>query len=103
MADKTEKEYRTLIAELNRVITDRAHAATGDRITLRDAVCAYVAFEQARGATLESVVRAIEAILGKAKEAAAAGSVWTDRPEDGLAQQLVDWCVEFLGNGEVLV
>ncbi len=99
MADKTEKEYRTLLTELNRVLTDRAHAATGDRITLRDAVCAYVAVEQARGTTLESVIQTVEAILRKAKEAAVGGADSTDRRAGDLAKELVAWCLDLYGHG----
>lgn len=102
MTDKTEQEYRALFAQLNEVLTDRAHAATGDRATLRDAVCAYVAAEQARGTTLESVIHTVEAILRKTKEAGASATDATERREgdDGdLARQLVAWCVEGGRNG----
>ena len=49
---KTEEEYRKLLANINNVITNQAQSATGDRIALRDAVCAYLEVEQANTAAV---------------------------------------------------
>lgn len=99
MTDKTEKEYLTLLTELNKVFSDRTRAATDDRVILRAAVCAYVAVERARGTTLKSVIQTVEEILREAEQAAASATDATERRDDDLAKQLVAWCVEFGGNG----
>lgn len=99
MADKTEKEYRTVLTELNKVLSDRTGAATSNRITLRDAVCAYVAVEQARGTTLKIVIETLKEILREAEQVAASATAATERRDDDLAQQLVAWCLEFVAAG----
>ncbi|HVS59340.1 MAG TPA: hypothetical protein VHE82_01465 [Gemmatimonadaceae bacterium] len=99
MTDKTEKEYRTLLADLNKALSDRTGTATSDRVILRAAVCAYVAAEQARGTTLKSVIQTVEEILREAEQAAASATDATERRDGDLAKQLVAWCVEFGGNG----
>jgi len=63
------------------------HSVISDRASLREAVCAYLAAEQARGSSVASVVQAVLEILGKATEGGA------DANEE-LAQLLVDSCVE---------
>lgn len=95
MIDKAREEYRTLSTEISKVLSDRTNAATIDRITLRDAVCAYVAAERATGTTLHSVIQRVKEILKKAEEEAASATDATERRDDGLAQQLVIWCMEF--------
>jgi hypothetical protein len=95
MADRAAKEHRTLSTEINKVLSDRTHAAISDRITLRDAVCAYVTAEQARGTTLNSLLQTLKEMLRKAEEAAASATNATVRRDNELAQQLVDWCTEF--------
>ena len=62
-------------------------AAVSDRATLRAAVCAYLAAEQARGSTVANVVQAVREILAQAAEGAA-------HVNEELAQQLVDSCLE---------
>jgi hypothetical protein len=95
VTNKPKEEYRTLSTEIGNALSDRTNAATSDRITLRDAVCAYVAAERATGTTLDSVIQRVKDILRKAEEEAASATDATERRDDGLAQQLVDWCTEF--------
>lgn len=94
---KTEEEYRKLFAEINRIITCRLQSATGDRITLRDAVCGYLEVELARGTTLTRVTQIVEEILRKTElRESGLGDPSTSRNGD-LAKQLVAWCVESRG------
>ena len=105
MSDKTEQQYQKLLAELNKILTERTDAATGERIALRDAVCAYVFAERASGTTIDHVVHAVDAILGEAEEAVAKGADGVRRRDHALASQLVYWCLEFgstRGGGETL-
>lgn len=95
MSENTEEGYRALLVQVNKVLTARTDAATGDRITLRDAVCAYVSVEQARGIAIDRVVQAVDAILRKAEEGAAKGADAMRRRDDALASQLVHWCLAF--------
>lgn len=88
MIDQSGNEYRKLLAELTAVIADRTREASSDSISLRDAVCAYVALEHERGTPLESVVATVKEILRKAESGTAGAPTH-------LAQQLVDWCHEF--------
>ena len=84
----SRKERDALLAELTAVLSDKVEAAVKARLALRDAVCAYVAVEQARGIPLAAVVQAVKKILCAAEERVA-------KATDALAIQLVDWCVEF--------
>jgi hypothetical protein len=95
MTDKLKEEYRTLSTEIDKVLSDKTLTATIDRITLRDAVCGYVAAERATGTTLDTVIQRVKDILRKAEEEAASATDATERRDDGLAQQLVVWCMEF--------
>jgi len=95
VTNKPKEEYRTLSTEISRVLSDKTHTATIDRITLRDAVCGYVAVERATGTTLDTVIQRVKDILRKAEEEVANATDATERRDDGLAQQLVDWCTEF--------
>lgn len=94
MIDRPGNEYRKLLAELTAVIADRTREASDDSMALRDAVCAYVAAEHARGTPLATVVETVRQILRKAEAGAAPAPT-------GLAQQLVDWCHEFHPQGPV--
>ena len=103
MVQETGKAYRQLLAELSNAITDKTLAAARDSIRLRDAVCEYVAIENTRRTPLPEVIRTIKEILRKAESDGA-------RASDELAQQLIDWCLEFhpessrrtaFGTGEV--
>lgn len=101
VADKNDNEYRDLFAELNRVTTDKAEAATRDRISLRDAVCGYVALEQERGTALRTIIETVESILERANDRADNGSDTNPSRDGELAKQLVAWCLEFRGDGTV--
>ena len=103
MTNKPKEEYRTLSTEIGKALSDRAHAATSDRTSLRDAVCAYVAVEQARGTTLKIVIETLKEILREAEQVAASATAATERRDDDLAQQLVDWCTEFHRTAEPAV
>ncbi len=81
-----------MLAELTVVLSNKVEAAVEARLALRDAVCAYVAVEQARGIPLAAVVQAVKKILCAAEEGVA-------KATDALAIQLVDWCVEFHRTG----
>ena len=96
---KTEEEYKQLFAALNKAITDQALAATGSRVILRDAVCAYLEVEQARGTSLTRVIQIVEEILREAEQSAARTSAAKASRDDDLARQLVAWCVQLRGIG----
>jgi hypothetical protein len=103
MTNKPKEEYRTLSTEIGNALSDRTHAATSDRTSLRDAVCAYVAAERATGTTLDSVIQRVKDILRKAEKEVANATDATQRRDDGLAQQLVDWCTEFHSKAELAI
>jgi len=87
MPDK--KEHRDLLAEAEKLLSDSTITATRDHIGLRNAVCAYLAAELARGITAEAVHATLATILMRAEER-------SGDPSDGhseLAQQLIDWCL----------
>src|SRR5512141_3419784 len=88
MSDKTGKEHRALLTQLSTALSEKTKMAIASRIALRDAVCAYVVTETASGVSLESLIQSVKEILRRAEKGAASAS-------DELAQQLVDWCVEF--------
>jgi hypothetical protein len=94
MTDKSKLEQGNLAAELERVLSDRTLAAISDRTTLRDAVCAYVDAERARGTPLPTLIETVNEILRKA-EVGAAPTADVEERDDELARQLVTWCVEF--------
>ncbi len=95
---KTEEEYRKLLASINAIITDQVQAATADHIGLRDAVCAYLEVEQARGTTLTRVIQIVEEILRKAEQREPGAGNASANCDRDLAKQLVAWCVESRGN-----
>ena len=74
-------------------------AATADRIDLRDAVCAYLEVEQARGTTITRVIQILEEILRNAEQRAERTSEAGANLSNELANQLVAWCVESRGTG----
>lgn len=86
--DTASAERRTLLTELSRVLSDKTDSAVHERIGLRDAVCAYVVAEGARGTPLSTVIRTVKETLRKAEESAGKAS-------DELAQMLIDWCKKF--------
>jgi ElaB/YqjD/DUF883 family membrane-anchored ribosome-binding protein len=95
MTVEMSRDQRTLLAEINTVLSDRTDAAINDSRTLRDAVCGYVDAERARGSTLKSIIQTVKEILKDAEDAAAGTAYAADRPDNRLAGQLVDWCMEF--------
>ena len=95
MTHEIRTDQRTLLIEINTVLSDRTDAAINDRITLRDAVCAYVDAERARGSTLKSILQTVKEILRNAEDAGASPINTAEHPGNGLARQLVDWCMEF--------
>lgn len=99
---KTEEEYRKLLANINSVITDQTQTVTGDRIALRDAVCAYIEAEQARGTPHARVIQILEEILRNAEQREARTSDAGANLSGELASQLVAWCVESQGTGDNL-
>ena len=82
------KEYDALLEQLTSAIGEKTDAAIVARIALRDAVCAFVQVEQARGMALSLVIKAVKDILAKVQSG-------VGKATDELAQQLIDWCVEF--------
>lgn len=87
MSDK--KEHRDLLAEAEKLLSDSTNTAARDHISLRNAVCAYLAAERARGITAEAVHATLATILMRAEERSGNAS---DGHGD-LAQQLIDWCL----------
>jgi ElaB/YqjD/DUF883 family membrane-anchored ribosome-binding protein len=96
---KTEEEYRKLLANVNNVMTSHALSATGNRIALRDAVCAYLEAEQARGTSRSRVIQILEEILRNAEQREPRASNASASRDGDLARQLVAWCVESRRNG----
>lgn len=82
------EEHRMLYDAINRALSEKADAAVRDRIVLRDAVCDFVSAEQARGTGLDKILQSVKEILRKAESG-------TKRASDQLAQQIVNWCLEF--------
>lgn len=97
---RNDKAHDILLAQLTTVLSERTEAAIEARVALRDAVCALVAVEHARGVALTAVIQTVKEILRNAENGSA-------KAGDELAIQLVDWCVEFHGGatlaGPVLV
>jgi hypothetical protein len=84
----SEKEYDALLEHLTTVVADKTETAIGTRTALRDAVCAFVEVERARGMPLSTVITTVKEILAKVQSG-------VGKVTDGLAKQLIDWCVEF--------
>jgi len=84
----SDKEYDALLEQLTSVIAEKTDAAIAARIELRDAVCAFVAVEQARGMPLSLVITTVKEILARVQTGVGKAS-------DELAKQLIDWCIEF--------
>ena len=79
---------RKLHHELSLALSQRTHEAARASVGLRDAVCEYVAAEQARGTSLAAILATVKQLLAKAESAAGFAS-------DTMAVQLMDWCLEF--------
>ena len=83
-----KKARRALLDQLSTTLSQKTQTAITNRIALRDAVCEYVASEKVNGTPLTKVIETVKGILRNAEEVASTAS-------DELAQQLVDWCLEF--------
>ena len=88
---RSPSERDDLFSELTSFLSDAAEAAIAARVKLRDAVCAFVTAEEARGMSLKTVLQTVKDIL-RAAEKDATGS------PDELAVQLVNWCRELHGS-----
>ena len=88
MTSDKKNERDALVSALTRVLSEKTEQAVTARIDLRDAVCEYVALEQARGTPLAAVIQTVKGILTTAESDTATAT-------DELAVQLIDWCVEF--------
>lgn len=88
MKKRSSKEHDALLEELTSVMSEKTDAAIAARIALRDAVCAFVAVEQARGLPISTVIATVKEIFAKVQSG-------VGKATDELAQQLIDWCVEF--------
>ena len=85
MADKDTKHSPTSLAQVNHALAIGTKAAIRDRIVLRDAICAYLAAEQARGTPLAHITQTLIDVLKK-----------SDRDTtDETTQEFVDWCMKF--------
>ena len=96
MVDMNDAEYRSLLAELSSILSERTYAASQDSIALRDAVCAYVENQRTRGTPLDGIIETVRGILKKAENG-------SGNATNELAQLLVDWCLEFHGGPPKLV
>lgn len=81
-------EHDSLFSELTSFLSDAAEAAIAARVKLRDAVCAFVVAEEARGISLKAMIQSVKDILSAAEKDAT-------KSTDDLAVQLVNWCREF--------
>lgn len=75
-------------SEATSFLSEAADAAIAARVKLRDAVCAFVVAEEARGISLKAVIQTVKDILSAAEKDDA-------KSADDLAVQLVNWCREF--------
>lgn len=82
VADKKDRNLPTSLTEVHRALAIETNAAVHDRITLRDAVCAYLSAERARGTSVHSITQTLRAVLGKPDG------------DDDLTHQLIDWCMK---------
>lgn len=89
------KDYQTLLAEAEAFLSTETSAALSDRINLRNAVCAYLAAEQARGTPIETVRAEVERILERAEDRIGSGEPGSDGHRE-LAHKLIDWCTGLL-------
>ena len=84
-----KNEYRTLLAEAERLLTDSTNHAIRDRAELRDSVCAYLASERKKGVSLATILDSVEAIMIRADNRT--GDLHGHRK---FAHEMIDWCVE---------
>ena len=90
-----KNEYRAVLDEAEKLLTEATTTAVTDRIALRDAVCAYLIVEQRNGSSTESVRKSIEAILIRAEV-----RVGKLNGHEELARELVDWCLDQIELGK---
>lgn len=93
MSDKNE--YRKLLDEVEQHLNDATNSAIRDRITLRDAVCAFFFSERAKGASLDDVLQSVEAVLKRAEARSGRVNGYAE-----LARQLIDWCTQMPEPGQ---
>lgn len=87
-----KKQNHDLLAVLERLFSV-ANTAVGDRIVLRDAICAYYNAERANGTTIEKIVESVEEMLDRAEARAAGRPAGRDGQRE-LAQEYIDWCIK---------
>lgn len=87
MTDKNE--YRVLLDEAEKLLTDATNAAIRDRVALRDAVSSYFVAEQRKGASIEAIHDSVEAILSRSEARVGKTSGHAE-----LARDLIEWCLE---------
>ena len=85
-----------LLARLTDVLTATTEAAIAARVYLRNAVCDFVAVEQARGMPIDKVIQVVWDILRKAEKSGAIRRIHSIRtmhlgPEDVLATARIDF------------
>ena len=88
MTPPEDARSRKLLNELSSALTARTQEAAKASHELRDAVCEYVAAEQARGISLSVILSTVKQLLARAEGAAGVSS-------ESMAAQIVDWCLEF--------
>lgn len=92
MSTSDDKTSRKLLSELSNALSARTQEAMKASQNLRDAVCEYVAAEQARGTSLKEVLATVKQLLAEAESVAGYST-------DTMAGQLMDWCLEFHSPG----
>lgn len=85
-------QYRALLNEAEKLLTDATDTAIRDRVELRDAVCAYLVSEQGKGSPIKSIRDSVEAILMRAQM-----RIGKLDGHKELARDLVDWCLQQTG------
>lgn len=88
MTNKPRKDDQRPLAEMEKVLSERATTAMEDRVKLRDAVCAYHAAEKARGTSLSTITARLTAALNKSEEG-------TLEATAKLVGDLLDWCTRY--------
>lgn len=94
-----KKQNHELLADLERLFS-AANTAVGNRIVLRDAICAYFNAERANGTSIEKIVLSVEEMLDRAEARAAGRPAGRDGQRE-LAQEFIDWCVKLDRSGNL--
>lgn len=87
-----KKQNHEPLADLEKLFS-AANTAVGDRIVLRDAICAYFKAERANGTSIENIVQLVEDMLDRAEARAAGRPAGRDGQRE-LAEEYIDWCIE---------